>query len=131
MIYFENMKKIILTSIFLAFLISLARPCFAETKKLTIVFTGDARGELENCHCSKNDFGGLQRRFNYIKEVRKDINEILLLDVGDVLPLFNPEFTRETITCNAFISLKAMDMMGYDAMNVGESDLILGEKFLQ
>ncbi|HAZ09530.1 MAG TPA: hypothetical protein DCY56_00265, partial [Candidatus Omnitrophica bacterium] len=125
------MKKIILTSIFLAFLISFASPSFAETKKLTIVFTGDARGELENCHCPKDDFGGLERRSNYINEVKKDVDEILLLDVGDVLPLFNPEFNRQAITYDAFISLKAMDMMGYDAMNVGESDLILGEKFLQ
>ena len=125
------MRKIFLTSIFVAFLVSLAQPSFAETRKLTIVFTGDARGELENCHCPKDDFGGLERRSNYINEVRKDIDEILLLDVGDVLPLFNPEFTRQTIAYNAFISLKAMDMMGYDAMNVGESDLILGEKFLK
>jgi len=107
------------------------RLCFAETKKLTIVFTGDARGELENCHCPKDDFGGLERRSNYINEVRKDAGEILLLDVGDVLPLFTPEFTRRTITYSAFISLKAMDMMRYDAMNAGESDLILGERFLQ
>ena len=108
---------------------SFARPCFAESKKLTIVFTGDSRGELENCHCPKDDFGGLERRSNYIKEVKGDIDEILLLDVGDTLPLFNPEFTRKTITYNAFIALKAMDMMGYEAMNVGESDLIMGEKF--
>jgi len=125
------MKKIILTSIFLAFLVSFAQPCFAEAKKLTIIFTGDARGELENCHCPKDDFGGLERRYNYINEVRKDKDEILLLDIGDVLPLFNPEFTRQAITYNAFISLKAMDAMGYDAMNVGESDIILGEKFLE
>ena len=117
--------------------ISFVLPCFAEpevdgsNRSLHIIFTGDARGELENCHCPKDDFGGLERRYNYINDVRKDIDEILLLDVGDVLPLFNPEFTRQTITYNAFISLKAMDMMGYDAMNVGESDLILGEKFLQ
>lgn len=124
-------KRIIIASIFLGFFISLEVPCFAEAKKLTIVFTGDARGELENCHCPKDDFGGLERRFNYINEARKDTDEILLLDIGDVLPLFNPEFSRQTITYNAFISMKAMDAMGYDAMNVGESDLILGEKFLE
>jgi len=124
------MKKYI-PFLLLIFLASFARPCFAETKKLTIVFTGDTRGELENCHCPKNDFGGFERRSNYINEVRQDMGEILLLDAGDVLPLFNPEFTRQSITYNAFISLKAMDLIGYDAMNVGESDLILGEKFLQ
>ncbi len=124
------MKRYVLF-LLLVSLISFTQPCFAEPKKLTIVFTGDSRGELENCHCPKDDFGGLERRANCINDVRKDTDEILLLDVGDVLPLFNPEFTRKTITYNAFISLKAMDMMGYDAMNVGESDLILGEKFLQ
>jgi len=124
-------KKIIVTSIFLAFFISFASPCFAEARKLIIVFTGDARGELENCHCPKDDFGGLERRANYINDIRKDIDDILLLDVGDVLPLFSPEFTRQTITYNAFISFKAMDAIRYDAMNVGESDLILGERFLQ
>jgi 2',3'-cyclic-nucleotide 2'-phosphodiesterase (5'-nucleotidase family) len=130
-------NKSILILLLMAFFVSFARPCFAESvgngrdRSLHIVFTGDERGELENCHCPKDDFGGLERRFNYINEVRKDIDEILLLDVGDVLPLFNPDFTGQAITYNAFISLKAMDMMGYDAMNVGESDLILGEKFLQ
>jgi len=124
-------KKIIITSIALFFFVSISPPCFAEPKKLTVIFTGDARGELENCHCPKDDFGGLERRANYIEEARRDSEEILLLDTGDVLPLFNPEFTRQTITCNAFISMKAMDAMRYDVMNVGESDLILGEKFLE
>lgn len=127
----QNMKKIILASIFSAFLISFTSSSFAETKQLTIIFTGDQRGELENCHCPKDDFGGLERRFNYINEARKDKDDLLLLDTGDVLPLFSPEFTRRAITYNAFISLKAMGMMGYDAMNAGESDLILGERFLQ
>jgi|GEM_PF-441765 len=127
----QSMKRIILFFMFLGLLISFASPCFAEAKKLTIVFTSDARGELENCHCPKDDSGGLERRSNYINDIRKDVDDILLLDVGDVLPLVTPEFTRQTITYNAFISLKAMDFIGYDAMNVGESDLILGEKFLQ
>ncbi|MBU1911951.1 MAG: metallophosphoesterase [Candidatus Omnitrophica bacterium] len=123
------MKKYI-PFILLILLVSFAGPCYAEPKNITIVFTGDTRGELENCHCPKNDFGGFERRSNYINEVGQDVGEILLLDVGDVLPLFNPEFTRKTITYNAFISLKAMDLIGYDAMNAGESDIILGEKFL-
>lgn len=123
-------NKLILILILSLIFTASVKLCFAETKKLTIVFTGDARGELENCHCPKDDFGGLERRHNYINDVRKETDEILLLEVGDVLPLFNPEFTRRSITYNAFISLKAMDMIGYDVMNVGESDLVLGEAFL-
>jgi len=108
-----------------------AQPGFAESQKLTIVFSGDMRGELENCHCPKDDFGGLPRRSKYIDEVREETPEILLLDVGDVLPLFTPESDNERISKSASISFKAMDMMGYDVMNVGESDLVLGEEFLE
>lgn len=124
-------KNNIFLIIGIIFLASFIQPCFAEAKKLTIVFTGDTRGELENCHCPKNDFGGFERRFNYINDIKKDTDEILLLDVGDVLPLLNADFTGHKIIYNSFIAFKAMNLMGYDAMNAGESDLILGEGFLQ
>ena len=109
----------------------IARPCLAQTKDLTIVFSGDMRGELENCHCPKDDFGGLSRRAEYIAEVQEVQDDVLLLDVGDVLPLRTPDIDDMTIKYDAFISFKAMDIMGYDAMNIGESDLILGEGFLE
>ncbi|MDP2921917.1 MAG: metallophosphoesterase [Candidatus Omnitrophota bacterium] len=125
------MRKILLAFIFLSLFIFSSQPCSAEPRKLTIIFTGDTRGELENCHCPKNDFGGFQRRFNYIDDARKDADEILLLDVGDVLPLLNSSFTRKNITYAAFISFKSMQYIGYDAMNAGESDLVLGEAFLK
>ncbi len=127
------MKKTITISILLLVIGVLigVQPCFAETQKLTIVFSGDMRGELENCHCPKDDFGGLPRRAKYIDEVRKEIPEVLLLDVGDVLPLPTPELDNKKILSRALVSFKAMDMMGYDVMNVGESDLILGEEFLE
>ena len=104
--------------------------CSAESKDLTIVFTGDMRGEIENCHCPKDDFGGLPRRSKYISGVRKQVDDLLLIDVGDVLPLLTAESNKKDISYDAFISFKAMNMMGYDVMNVGESDLILGDDFL-
>ncbi|MBU1852657.1 MAG: metallophosphoesterase [Candidatus Omnitrophica bacterium] len=115
----------------LSFMLSVAGTAFADSERLTIVFSGDMRGEIENCHCPKDDFGGLARRSKYIAEVREEAGDILLIDTGDVLPLFTPEYSRKKILYNAFVSFKAMEMMGYDVMNAGESDLILGEKFLK
>ena len=99
----------------------------ADSEKLTVVFSGDMRGELKNCRCPKDDFGGLNRRSMYISEVREEVGEVLLLDVGDVLPLLTSDVDKDKIAHSSFISFKAMDIMGYDVMNVGESDLVLGE----
>ncbi|MDP6685922.1 MAG: metallophosphoesterase, partial [Candidatus Omnitrophota bacterium] len=106
-------------------------PCFAEDKVVSIVFSGDMRGEIENCHCPQEDFGGLPRRAEYIAEVRDEAGEILLLDVGDIIQLVTDDSDTKDTAHKASISFKAMDMTAYTAMNVGESDLILGEDFLR
>ncbi|MBU4313073.1 MAG: hypothetical protein KJ706_10225 [Candidatus Omnitrophica bacterium] len=105
--------------------------CYAAgSRELTIVFTGDMRGELENCHCPKDDFGGLDRRYKYISGVREEVGELLLVDVGDVLSLATADLTEDEIARNGVISFKAMELMGYDVMNAGETDIVLGEDFL-
>lgn len=123
-------KKLLLLLLFIVPFFVSAQFSYAESKSITIVFSGDMRGEIENCHCPKEDFGGLPRRAKYLSGVRKEVGDILLLEVGDILPLLTSDSERNKISHNAFISFKAMNMMGYDAMNVGESDLILGEDFL-
>ncbi|MBU1147999.1 MAG: hypothetical protein KKD11_06560 [Candidatus Omnitrophica bacterium] len=124
-------KKSIKTILLIIFTILIAQPCLAKSQELTIVFTGDMRGELENCHCPKDDFGGLNRRYEYLSEVRKKVDDVLLLDVGDVLPLLTADLKKEDVARNASISFEAMRLMQYDVMNIGESDLVLGESFLR
>ncbi|MBC8473665.1 MAG: hypothetical protein H8D54_02530 [Candidatus Omnitrophica bacterium] len=121
-------KRAILTIFFSIIFLLIAQPSFA--RNLTIVFTGDTRGEIENCHCPKEDYGGLPRRAKYIDEVREGAEDLLLLDIGDILPLYASDLEKRDTLHKAFISFKAMDMMGYSVMNVGESDLVLGEDFL-
>lgn len=125
----KNYKIILILLVVLVGFFSV-RVSIADSEKLTIVFSGDMRGELENCHCPKDDFGGLNRRSMYIAEVKEDVGELVLLDVGDVLPLLTSDLDKNKILHSSFISFKAMDIMGYDAMNVGESDLVLGEASL-
>ncbi|NQV04146.1 MAG: hypothetical protein HQ532_01490, partial [Candidatus Omnitrophica bacterium] len=122
----KNYKIILILLVALVGFFSV-RVSLADSEKLTIVFSGDMRGELQNCRCPKDDFGGLNRRSMYISEVKEEVGEVLLLDVGDVLPLLTSDGDKNKISHSSFISFKAMDIMGYDAMNVGESDLALGE----
>jgi len=125
-------KLIIIIGLLSAIAIFSAYPSvsLAESGKLTIVFSGDMRGELENCRCPTDDFGGLDRRAKYISEVIGEAGDILLLDVGDVLQLATADIEKKEIARAASISFKAMGIMGYDVMNVGESDVVLGEDFL-
>jgi hypothetical protein len=124
------MKKIISILFVGGFFLLASNSCYADSQKLTIVFSGDMRGEIENCHCPKDDFGGLDRRTAYILGVKEEVDDMLLLDIGDVLPLHSADISNNKISYNAFISFKAMSIMGYDLMNLGETDLILGEEFL-
>ena len=55
-------KTVVISILLLVYAVFVAQPGLAESRKLTIVFSGDMRGELENCHCPKEDFGGLPRR---------------------------------------------------------------------
>jgi len=126
----RTFKALLLVGLFF-FFSSSHHLCASElTKRLTIVFSGDTKGEIENCHCPKDDFGGFNRRYKYISDLRKEVEDFLLLDTGDVLPLMTPGMPEEAMKRDAIISFKAMSSMLYDAMCVGETDLLLGEQFL-
>jgi len=53
--------------------------------KITMVFTNNINGKMEPCGCSGVKNGGLARLASYLKEVRSESGEILLVDGGDLL----------------------------------------------
>ena len=56
----------------------------AESKTLLIVYTGNLLAELKPCGCAKEeDQGGIERRMQYLKELRKNKLNLLLVDTGD------------------------------------------------
>ena len=63
------------------------------TRRLTLVFTGDTQGYLENCGCKVNQSGGVARRSTALAVLRKDDPESLLLDAGSAF--VRPEKQRE------------------------------------
>lgn len=66
--------------------------------------------------------GGLARRAHMVESVRKDERAVLLLDGGDVF-----DHRRDA----AELSLKAMALMRYDAMNLGSREFLFGRELLE
>jgi 2',3'-cyclic-nucleotide 2'-phosphodiesterase (5'-nucleotidase family) len=69
-----------------------------------------------------------------VKDLRESQKEILVLDAGDLLfkkygnPV--PENERKGISEKAHLIIESYNLMGYDAMGIGDDDLTLGKEFL-
>jgi 2',3'-cyclic-nucleotide 2'-phosphodiesterase (5'-nucleotidase family) len=120
---------IILFFLFLGSSISLGNEA-----SLTVIYTSNTLGEVESCGCPEaGDAGGLARRSFYINPVRKEAKNLLILDGGDalVLSFFDRESEREKARRRAGVVLKIYEKLGYDALNIGDTDLGLGVEYLK
>jgi len=108
------------------------QPSFA--KEINILYTGETHGMLYTCSCPVETDGGVARRATLIKELRNKNPNTLLLDSGGFFAggLLD-EFTQNTDldAVRTVINVKAMDVMGYDAVNVGDDEFNFGKQFLE
>jgi 2',3'-cyclic-nucleotide 2'-phosphodiesterase (5'-nucleotidase family) len=69
-----------------------------------------------------------------VKDLRESEKGILVLDSGDLLfkRFFNPipEDELKGISEKAYLIIESLNLMGYDAIGIGEDDLTLGKDFL-
>ncbi len=70
--------------------------------------------------------GGLARRAGYVKSVRAREGNVILLDVGDVFGGSGEEGRRK-----AEVTIASMELMGYDALNLGAGEFLFGRPFLE
>lgn len=95
-----------------------------DTYNLTILHTNDVHSRIDPFPMDGGRFqglGGASRRAALIKKIRKEANQVLLLDAGDIFqgtPYFN-YFSGE-------LELKLMSEMGYDAATIGNHDFDAG-----
>ncbi len=99
-----------------------------DTHHLTILHTNDVHSRIEpfpegpGRNAGK---GGAARRATLIKDIREDVEHVLLLDAGDIFqgtPYFN-FFGGE-------LEFKLMDEMSYDAATIGNHDFDAGFEVL-
>ncbi len=121
--------------IFLLFFITLLGENFAafaenptpKSSEILIVYSGNALGELKPCGCDKEEEqGGIERRMTYIKNILKQTRNTLIVDLGDN---FKEPTRQGKLKAEFFVS--SLAQMKYDAITLGDKDLIYGNKFLE
>ena len=100
---------------------------------ITLIFTGQTHAALYPCQCPVEADGGIARRASKIKELRRGDPDAILVDSGGFFPggmmdenSQNTELDKE----RALINLKALKMMGYDALGVAEDEFNFTAQFL-
>lgn len=106
---------------------------FLFAEKITIVYTGNTSASLYACHCPAAPNGGIARRATKIKQLRKDCPNLLLVDSGNFfasglqdIDMLTPELDKKRTEIN----FKGMEIMGYDAVNIGADEFSFGKDFL-
>lgn len=95
-----------------------------KVKKFVILYTNDQHSRIEPFPENDPKYagqGGFSRRAAFIKQLRKENENVLLLDAGDIFqgtPYFN--FYKGEL------EYKLMSQMGYDAVTLGNHDFDLG-----
>ena len=96
-----------------------------KTKQLVILQTSDTHSRIEAIAVNAADryagMGGTVRRATFIKEARKINPNLLLFDCGDI--------SQGTPYYNLFqgeVEVKMMNLMGYDAMTIGNHEFDFG-----
>ena len=108
--------------------LSLSLSAFSQ-KELIILHTNDTHSRIEPLPETDRNFpdkGGVVRRATYIDQTRKENKNLLLFDAGDFLqgtPYFNL-FKGE-------IEVKAMNLLGYDAVTLGNHEFDYGLEVLE
>jgi 2',3'-cyclic-nucleotide 2'-phosphodiesterase (5'-nucleotidase family) len=128
-------KKILL-GILISFFFFLIRtsPCIGKETSLTLIYTSNTLGEVESCGCPEGgDNGALPIRSHYLKTVKEEVKNLLILDGGDALAIsyFSQPGEREKARRRAEFVLKLYETLGYHALNIGDTDLGLGIEYLR
>jgi hypothetical protein len=92
-----------------------------------LIVSGQQEGYLEPCGCSAEQIGGLIRRFDFIERLRTRNWPIRLVELGGLIK--DPAHARggfEQSKIKFDYALKALKLMGYDAMALSADDLKVG-----
>ncbi len=119
------MPRVFLLMISLLGLIS-PRLGIAQTS-LTILHTSEHHGTVQPLeNGTYAGLGGMARRATLLATIRKETDHVLVVDSGDLLvgSAFSAVFRGET-------DIAAMNLMGYDALAVGNHDFDFGLNHLQ
>jgi 5'-nucleotidase len=91
-----------------------------KSTKLTILHTNDTHSNIDPFPANHSKFpnqGGVSKRYDIIKKIRSEEDNVLLLDAGDIFQ-GTPYFNRY----GGDLEMKVMSKMCYDAATIGNHD---------
>ncbi|OGX16425.1 MAG: hypothetical protein A2166_00860 [Omnitrophica WOR_2 bacterium RBG_13_41_10] len=127
----QNLKFYILSFSFALCALSFALNSYAE--EITILYTGETHAMIYHCNCPYEPDGGIARRVTLIKKLKTENPNTLLLDSGGFFAGGQmDEYSQNTQldTQRTLVQLKAMELMKYDALAIGDDEFNFGEDFL-
>lgn len=96
----------------------------SKKKRITILHTNDTHSNIDpfpDNHAKHPGMGGVSRRYDLIQKVRQEVDNVLLLDAGDIFqgtPYFNKY--------HGVLEMKLMSELGYNAATMGNHDFDIG-----
>lgn len=105
-----------------------ATPRTPADGSLTILYTNDTHGHLDAFRVAQfpDPVGGVARRATLVEQIRKETKNVLLLDAGDV-----HQGILMADTYKGEPDIKFMNLLGYDAMGLGNHDVDWGWDIFQ
>jgi 2',3'-cyclic-nucleotide 2'-phosphodiesterase (5'-nucleotidase family) len=134
-----QLKALFLFALLLATSLFVPALCFPEqahSKSVTLLFGDTLNGTVEPCpSCDGGSpLGGLARRGAWVQSTRETRKGSLLLDPGDAFfDRYRKAIPAENVTAQsdkAHLILNCYNLLGYDALGIGDDDLSLGKDFL-
>lgn len=90
--------------------------------RITILYSNSSNNYLEDCKCPSYPHGGIVRRATLVKNIRKDNDNVLVFDAGDMLSAYEDKLKSE-------YTLKCYEYLKYDAICIGDQELANGIDF--
>jgi hypothetical protein len=85
---------------------------------LVLLLSAQQHGYLQPCGCSKPQYGGLTRRYNFLQQLQAGGWPVVAVDLGDIPPRNGLQSMLKYVT-----SMKALKLMGYTAVGIGEFEM--------
>jgi cytochrome c554/c'-like protein len=87
---------------------------------LAIIVSGQMKGYLQPCGCSDPQYGGLARRYNFIKSLESKGWPVVCVDLGDLAQTTGPP--HEQLLLKYTTAMRTLKLMKYTGIGVGKSE---------
>jgi predicted CXXCH cytochrome family protein len=97
-----------------------------EKNEITILYTGELKGYIDPVGCTQESLGGIEQRDSLLQSLKTSNDSFLIIDNGDIVT----NLTRQD-ELKAEVVISEMSLVNYQAMNLGEGDLLLGSYYIR